>query len=225
MTFFLSLWFVFIMIIFCILGILLSNIEVEVNNLELELDKNEFLCTKVKKANININVYFLRFIKILKIKINEKYLSIFGIKIKLKELYEKYINKKILKKDFNKIKDNYKEIDFKLLKPNLNKFKFKLEVGTENAIFTSFLTFIISSVLTYILKKSINTFDSKKYNYKIMPMYSNENYYYASLKTNIKFETLKIIAFAKQFENLKDTKISLTKERLQNKYKEYGIIR
>lgn len=225
MTFLLYLLLLIIFFNFFILGIFFSDIEVNIKELKIEKDEKETFYTGIKKANIDINLYFFKLIKILKIKINENCLIIFGKRIDIKQTYNKEKNRKFLAEKIKELKDNYKDINFKYIKPNLSNFRFKLEVGTENATITSFLTFTISSILTYILKKSIKIFNPEKYNYKITPIYSNSNYFSASLNSKIKFDTLNLITFAKQFEKVKSSKNIFEKNKLNNKYKEYGIIR
>ena len=222
MTVFLYFLLLFIIINFFILGIFFSDIEIDVEKLNIESNEKKTFYIDIKKVDINVNLYIFKLIKIAKIKINENYINLFGKKIYIQDLYKKEKNKKFI---LNKIKNDYKNIDFGFLKPNLNKFNFKLELGTENAVITSFLTYIISTCLTYILKKSIKIFDPKKYNYKIIPIYSNTNYFSANLNSKIKIDTLNFISFIKQFNKSEISNDNLIKHKINNKYNEYGIVR
>lgn len=225
MTAFLIFLLLFIIINFIILGMFFSSLEIEIKELNLESNEKRTWFIDVKKANICINLYFFKLIKIFKIRIDEKYIYLFGKRIFLKKLYEKENNKKIILNKLKDVKNNFKSLDFKILRPNLGKFNFKLDIGTENATITSFLTFIIATFLTYILKKSVKTFNPRKYNYKIIPIYSNANYFSANLNSKIKFNTFNLIVFAKQFLNSKTSEKVLLEHEVNNKYKEYGIVR
>lgn len=224
MVFFLTILSLIIIINVIFLGILLSDLEIDIKELNFSNCNKNFMTIDVKKANININLYFFKLVKILKIKITEKNVFLLGRKFEWKRMYDISNKDKFLNK-IRQIKNSYKKDDLKLLKPDIDKFDFKLDIGTENATITAFLIFSLSTFLTYILKKSIRKFDEKKYNYKIIPIYSNNNSYSINLKCKMKFKLLNILVFSKKYFKIKASNNKLTKSKLSKEYTEYGIIR
>lgn len=224
MGFFLIILLLLIIINVIFIGILLSNLEIDIKELNFANHNESLMTVDVKKANININLYFFKLIKILKIKITEKNVFLLGRKIEWRKIYD-ISNKDKLWNKIRQIKNIYNKDDLKLLKPDIDKFDFKLDIGTENATMTSFLIFSISTFLTYILKQSIRKFDEKKYSYKIIPIYSSTNSYSIDLNCKIKFKLLNLLFFIKKYFEMKDSNNKITKSKLNKEYTEYGIIR
>ena len=61
-----------------------------------------------------------------------------------------------------------------VLKTELKRFELKIHIGIENVILTSTVVFIISIIISFILKK-YSTKNTKQY-FKIMPKYGDENF-------------------------------------------------
>ena len=83
-----------------------------------------------------------------------------GKKITERTIKDREINKKIL------------EIT-KMLKINIKDFNLRLELGTEDAIITSFLVPIIGIIISYLLRQ--NMVDFKRQKFIIQPVYCNQN--------------------------------------------------
>ena len=130
---------------------------------------NSMLPKKVKlKYNILITIYIFNKIPIIKIKLTTKSWNKIRQKVKkrIDEIdvtdieRDREINKKIL------------EIT-KMLKINIKDFNLRLELGTEDAIITSFLVPIIGIIISYLLRQ--NMVDFKRQKFIIQPVYCNQN--------------------------------------------------
>ena len=115
---------------------------------------NSMLPKKVKlKYNILITIYIFNKIPIIKIKLTTKSWNKIRQKVKkrIDEIdvtdieRDREINKKIL------------EIT-KMLKINIKDFNLRLELGTEDAIITSFLVPIIGIIISYLLRQNMVDF-------------------------------------------------------------------
>jgi len=168
--------------------ILLSTIQIEIVNLKIA-SKNVKQERNIKDDyQIKIKLYFLEKIPILVIKLD---------KYKLRKIYEnnKFNNLNInFKKIENKIKVNRKEIfdAFKKIKIRISKLSLKINIGTEDAILTSYIVAILASfigiILPHLAKENIN-----KCEYIVNPKYMNRNEYYICLESIIKIKIVHII--------------------------------
>ncbi len=155
--------FIMIIIIVYIITSLKINFKIETFNY------NSMLPKKVKlKYNILITIYIFNKIPIIKIKLTTKNWNKIRQKVKkrIDEIdvtdieRDREINKKIL------------EIT-KMLKINIKDFNLRLELGTEDAIITSFLVPIIGIIISYLLRQ--NMVDFKRQKFIIQPVYCNQN--------------------------------------------------
>ena len=153
----------FVLIIFIlILLFIFSKIRIEIDNFEFNSQLKGFTN---KNYKIYFKLYILKFIPILKIKIDDK-----KIRKKLKEDKFKAKTQKIEQDILSKKIQigEFKNLDFEIKKFNLN-----LELGTENAFLTSMLIPIISALISILLgKKSKDVTNTK---YIIKPIYINQN--------------------------------------------------
>ena len=153
----------FVLIIFIlILLFIFSKIRIEIDNFEFNSQLKGFTN---KNYKIYFKLYILKFIPILKIKIDDK-----KIRKKLKEDKFKAKTQKIEQDILSKKIPigEFKNLDFEIKKFNLN-----LELGTENAFLTSMLIPIISALISILLgKKSKDVTNTK---YMIKPIYINQN--------------------------------------------------
>lgn len=153
----------FVLIIFIlILLFIFSKIRIEIDNFEFNSQLKGFTN---KSYKIYFKLYILKFIPILKIKIDDK-----KIRKKLKEDKFKAKTQKIEQDILSKKIQigEFKNLDFEIKKFNLN-----LELGTENAFLTSMLIPIISALISILLgKKSKDVTNTK---YIIKPIYINQN--------------------------------------------------
>ena len=136
--------FAFIMIIIIVYIIISLKINFKIET----FNYNSMLPKKVKlKYNILITIYIFNKIPIIKIKLTTKSWNKIRQKVKkrIDEIdvtdieRDREINKKIL------------EIT-KMLKINIKDFNLRLELGTEDAIITSFLVAIIGIIISYLLR-------------------------------------------------------------------------
>ncbi|MCI8277777.1 MAG: hypothetical protein HFJ46_07750 [Clostridia bacterium] len=228
MTFILVFLFIIIFVSLLILGLVFSKIIIDVEEFNVSNKRDNIFNIYFNGLKINVKIYLFKILKIASIKINKEGIEIFGIKIGIDKIYKIESKDKIynqFKQIIKTIKDNYKNLEFIRLKPNLKRFKMRLNVGTENATITSFLVFIISMGLTYALKKSINRYSEEKYNYQILPVYSNTNHFYLDLNSKLSFNTFNLLLFIKKYEKIKNNVgiLKLENRNFKNKYKEYGI--
>lgn len=188
--------------------------------MKLRLEIMNFKYSLDKKINLNnkviFSIYIFNKIRILKINFSMKKINNLRI-IKLLKKIE--INKKAneLIKEYKKYgeveklnsNENIKKLKFilKNLKININSFDLKLEIGTIDCIFTSFLIPIISSILTLILNRYNNKLENEKF--VIMPVYKNKNF------ININFTgifEIKMISIINIFLNIRKMKINNCKK-------------
>lgn len=201
----LALIFLGILIIICMLFFLLivSTIRIKIDELQIS---NK--CKKIsKKVVCEIGLYLFGKMKIIKINLNNK---------KIKEIYLKEKNN--YKKIKNKIsisKNNIKNI--KKLNPDIITYNMHLEIGLQDAIATSCIIVLCSSVISYILAKNIEKYDDSKYNYIITPIYSDSNIIDLKLKMIIDIKILNLIYFI--MSSIKFNKKSRNKIYIKSKNK------
>lgn len=130
------------------------------------------------------------------------------IQEKLKEQEEK--NKQIKEKVNREIKNDLKLIiknkklrkELKDIKPQLKRFKANIQISTKDYIITSYLVAIISIVISNIVPHLVNEKQKretkeiiKNINYKINPIYINQNYHDIRLSMIIDVSIFKILKF------------------------------
>lgn len=140
-------------------------------------------------SKIRIQIENFRFSSIIDRHINEDYkiiiqLCILGkipivqIKITRTKLEKLKIKEKMKKVDINALKNN-KEFDKKILKAIketkilINRMNLKIELGTEDAVLTSIIIPIISTLITFLLRNRIKEY--KCQTFIIQPIYINQN--------------------------------------------------
>lgn len=164
--------FVFAFIILITIILLFSKIKININKFNY-LSINP----KNKKTDytIIIQLIILKKFSIFEIKFNKNnIMKIEKIKQKIKNKFETF--------DFTEIKKN-KEVKKKILKIikklkiDIDKINLNIEIGTENAVLTSFIIPVVATLLTYILKNNIknNVIKSEENKFKIKPIYYNQN--------------------------------------------------
>lgn len=157
--------FAFIMIIIIVYMIISLKINFKIETFKY----NSMLPKNIKlQYNILITICVFNKIPIIKIKLTTK--SWNKIRQKAKQRIDeiditdierdKEINKKILKV-------------IKMLKINIKDFNLRLELGTEDAIITSFLVPIIGIIISYLLRQNMVDFKNQKF--IIQPIYCNQN--------------------------------------------------
>ena len=200
--------FLLIFIIFIILGIIFSKIEIdgrfEFDNLHKEKEINSF------KYEIYINLSLLKskYFRLMRLKINSEYLKLYKYKIKTKEACVD-----ILKKiDINKIIKSLKIKYLKILKMKLSKIILHGKINTKKDFLTmhlvTFLQVIIFNIIGYLSFKNSNE-KLREVDINIKPIFESQNFYslfyendkkFIKSNLNLKFtvdlETISLLKFA-----------------------------
>ena len=196
--FFLIIFLIFIISIFFILN---SSFKLSIISLDINT-KNQKIDFEIK-----FGLYVFNIIRIIGFKINKNKI------VKIKKQIEKFKNSKasklISKIDVNKIslkiekklKQQIKSNDvniFKIIKiiiKNLKiqilKYNMNLEIGFDDAFYTSFLTVAITFLISIALKLTLKDF--KKCYYRILPIYEKENILKLNLNCIINLKLVHII--------------------------------
>ena len=159
------------MTFFIILIILVTNIslliiftEIKIHIKDLKLKSEKTSVKLDKDFTILFELYIFNRINYLKISINKNKLK----SLKSSKNMDR-INQQIAK--YNK-KIKFKNV-LKNLKLKLKKLNLKLEIGTEDAALTAIFIGIISTFFSISVRNL--AYNSKEINWKINPVYSNEN--------------------------------------------------
>ena len=195
--------FLFILLIVLFIAIIsTANIKIIIQNIRIE---NIEIALKILKILIyekddKLKLDFLDYLTFnLKIKLlifSE--IPIISIKldnIKIKELILKQIEKEIKKnKDIKEDKKKAKAISKKIIPVfNLQKTNLNIELGTEDAAFTAIVSSIVSIFIAIALSHVADVKKYKNYNYKITPIYLNENVFFLQFSCIITSKILHII--------------------------------
>lgn len=193
--------------------IIISKIEVnikkfhisKINNINKNVNNNGNNNWKNRSTFLKISLKIGKF-QWLWINLDESKLA--KIQEKLKEQEEK--NKQIKEKVNREIKNDLKLIiknkklrkELKDIKPQLKLFKANIQISTKDYIITSYLVAIISIVISNIVPHLVNEKQNraskeiiKNINYKINPIYINQNYYDIRLSMIIDVSIFKILKF------------------------------
>lgn len=200
----LSLFNTLLIISIVILLIITIKIQIKIENLQYhskkQLQKNTL--GKNEKTHLNqnykatIRIYTLGKIPILKIKITKSKID----KLKYKTHIEQKIQEKIKQQDFTKLREKYNlKIDIKQIAKSLllsiDQLNLKIEIGTENAVLTSFLIPTISTILSILIAKNQEEKHEKiiKQQFQITPIYQNKNLINFSLEGIFELKMIHII--------------------------------
>ena len=197
--------FLFILLTISVLFIAIistANIKIIIQNIRVEnIDSalkilNLLIYEKDDKLKLNFLDYLSFELKI-KILIFSK-IPILSIKldnIKIKKLMLKQIEKEIKKnKDIREDKKKAKELSKKIVPVfNLQKTNLNIKLGTEDAAFTAIVSSFVSIFITIALSYVADVKKYKNYNYKITPIYLNENVFFLQFSCIITSKILHII--------------------------------
>lgn len=189
-----------IFIIFLISLILLfSEVKIILNTLEY----NTYNLGNNSKYNGKIGIYFLGKIKIFSKKFDSKktgkFLSNNLIKEKITKLnlFSKDNSTESYKITRNIIKELRKKLKIEAL-------KFEIKLDTESILLTSYLVGIISSVIPYLIRGNIKSYNSKNYKWNIIPIYKNKNFISLKLNSIISIKVVHIISMLKLIGGIKN---------------------
>lgn len=187
-------FFILFLILFISLGIVFSKLKIVVNSLEFEMNG------KVKAKNnyqIRVGLYLYGKLKIIGITFEEDKIKFLNFSITYKNLkqtkfFQNMIRKDAIELDKQVLKDNIKLLSMRFEKVNLN-----VRLGTESTLITSFLTFAISTAISFILQKGITKYNPNKHKFIITPLYENRDNIavYLDLIANFKFVNIVKVLF------------------------------
>ena len=187
----------------------LSTLKIQIKNLEVT-NMKETAMQILPNYKIKISLYLFGKIKWVSIKIDDR---------KLKNKYKKIILDTIYLKEFGQ---NFKSEDFKYIKtlqPKISHLNFKVKLGTEDAVLTSFIIFAISTIISILLPYRIKKYDKDKYYYQILPLYINKNVYEIKLDCIIEVKMVHIINII--YVLLKKRRVDRNGQRASNR-RSYG---
>ncbi len=198
---------IILLIYFFIISVIFSKIILNIEKCDIsyndEYEKN--IC--VKNLSLSMQIYILKFIKLINIYIYKDYIQIFKFKIpfnfeeKIKKndrlVYDLFENIKLLR-------SNKDIVNVRYLKPVITNLNLDLSFGTENSLVTTFTIPTISIIISIILRSSIKKYKDENYKYKITPKYTNKNVFKLYLNTKLSFNTLRLLIFIKNYRKIKN---------------------
>lgn len=159
----------FLLLIIVLLTLLLliafSRIKINIENIKFTSYKVEERHLQ-ENYDIEVKLYVLKFLRILKINITKEKLEKLKLENKIKKLEKKLILKDV-KFDVN-VFDVLKNL--KIIFEELN---LKVEIGTENSALTSIIFGIVSGIIPFVLRNQIKNIEKQKIDIK--PIYLNQN--------------------------------------------------
>lgn len=194
MIVFLFLAFLLIILNIFIIGLLLSNVSVNIDDCNV-FSNSGLENLVIDKMQISINLYLYKIIKILSIRFYREYLKIGFIKIYYYQIlqYKKAIITKTVK--LTKLLLGKNRLSLDILKLNIESFYMNLSLCSKNAALTSIASGIIGTTTSMILSKFVKKYDKEKISYKIMPVYFDINGFKINVRTKMKINTLNILEF------------------------------
>ena len=172
-----------VLLIFTIL--LLSKIQIEIKNLKIG-NKEENRGRIKDKYEVKITLYFLKKISILWFRLNDKKIR----KISNSKQLEK-IDLKAIEKNVKFNKETIQII--KNIKIKISKLNLRIDIGTEDAILTSYLIAFIASLIGIILPHIVQKNKINNCKYIVNPIYQNRNIYHVNLDSIISIKIVHII--------------------------------
>lgn len=197
--------FLFILLIILVLFLAIistANIKIIIQDIRVENIDSALKILKILiyEKDDKLKLDFLDYLSFgLKIKLlifsKIPILSIKLDNIKIKKLMLKQIEKEIKKnKDIREDKKKAKELSKKIVPVfNLQKTNLNIKLGTEDAAFTAIVSSIVSIFITIALSYVADVKKYKNYNYKITPIYLNENVFFLQFSCIITSKILHII--------------------------------
>ena len=176
--------FFYVLIIFAILVTVLtfSEIKINIKNIRISTEKID---GRILAKNYQIILCWNIFKKV----------PIQKIKIINENIYKLGISSKIKKIDLTKIRlDDFKENKIKItakFKPQIEYINLYMDIGTEDAAFTSYVVTIISAIFGIVLKTQMER--KKENKFIINPIYINKNLLNLKLDCIINIKVIHII--------------------------------
>jgi len=193
---------VLLIVVTFIFGLYFSKIKINIKSIEIENISKKFNIS----LDVNIGILLFGKIKVLGINLFKDGVGFFGKKISYKKIGGLFNKKKSKKRDFLSIikkflnkesGDKYGRL-IKRIKPKIEEFDIKLNLGFKNVLFTVFAIATISTSIPLAIRNNIGIYNTNKYKYVIMPYYKNSNVINLKLKGIITLKTAHIIRGIKE---------------------------
>ena len=210
-------FFIFI-IVFFVFGLIFSKIKIKVKKINFEMFRSKLF---KNDYCINAGIYLYGKIKFLSVNFENNYIKMFGRKINVRNIKMNKFYKNIMKTDMREI--DKKEIinNFKNLNVKFEKFNLNLDLGTDSTLVTSFLIFVVSTIVSIIVKKGVTRYNPKKHSFIITPRYENYNLIKIDLNCILSFKTLNVLKMIWKINKIAKNKQKTIESRLINKNKQY----
>lgn len=203
-------------VFFIMLFFILILLVIVCSTIKIEIQKLRFLNNETDKLQYDylmfLELRFLNHIKIVRLTLTPQKFKRLNKKVKINEKLQK-IDVKDIKKDLPN-KSEIKELG-KKLNLKLEEFHLNLEIGTKDVIITSAIIAILASVIGILLPKWIKQYHPEKCQYKMRPIYQNQNVIKLSLNCIIQVKVIHIINII--FTLVKKRKESKKHERTSNR--------
>lgn len=170
----------FLILIAVFIIIVLSTIKFEIVDFEL----SNIIQITPKNYKIKLSFYLFGKIKIFSFKLNSERARKMYSKMNIEKFDIEKGRKLLTIKNINILKKLNTRLDY---------LDLELDLGLEDAIFTTELITLISTVISNILPHIISKYIPNKYRYKIMPIYINKNAYYIKLNCIFQLKIVHII--------------------------------
>jgi len=162
---------IFLFLIIVIVLIINSTVKVQINEKVIDSYK------KVKELKYLVSIKIFNKINIISFKITNDKIG---------------KNNKIINKGYRDILRILKDI-FSTNKIKIEKLKLNLKLGTEDSMITSYLIAIISTVISIFIARQVDDFSNDKYEYQIIPLYTDKNILKLSINCIISIKLVHII--------------------------------
>ena len=170
----------FLILIAVFIIIVLSTIKFEIVDFEL----SNIIQITPKNYKIKLSFYLFGKIKLFSFKLNSERARKMYSKMNIEKFDIEKGRKLLTIKNINILKKLNTRLDY---------LDLELDLGLEDAIFTTELITLISTVISNILPHIISKYIPNKYRYKKMPIYINKNAYYIKLNCIFQLKIVHII--------------------------------
>lgn len=173
-----------ILITLFIVMIFLSTMHFKVENFKLSNMHKNIEKSITPNYKVKVELYLFNKIKWFGIRLNDKKIrKIYG-KIQLEKINIKKLEQEFKLEDLKELKE---------IKPKISLLHLQLNIGTEDAILTSFLVCGISIALSILLTYTIKQYQRDRCKYEVKPIYINQNVYEVKLDCIIEIKMVHII--------------------------------
>lgn len=210
--------FLFLIILFFVLGLVFSKIKINVKKLDFKMFRNELF---EKDYLVNIGIYLFGKIKVFGITFKDNNMQFMGKNLNLENIKRSKFYKNFEQSDIKDL-DRKTIIDkIKNLNLRFEKFNLDLSLGTDSTLITSFLIFAVSTIISLIVKKGVSKYNPKKHRFIITPRYENCNLANIYLECILSVKTTNIVKIFMYINKISKDKERANKDTLINKKKHY----